>query len=297
MSQSNKFKLLKKNPEDTYEIIRKIGEGSSANIFVVQHRQSKGTFALKKILIANKAQMALIKNEISLAHLSKSENVVVHYESYYYKNLVYIIEELMRGSLSEFLLDKVGSISEEFIAYICREVLLALHFLHSNFRLHRDVKSKNLLLSVDGKVKLADFGFAAQLTQEIDCRTSVVGTPNWMAPEVVVGDKYNEKVDIWALGIVAIEIADGEPPYGRNNKAKIFQLIVNGHTPELRNKGEWSQEFLDFVDVCLNKNLQFRPSAEELLRHPFLMVVNNETKDMFCEFLSKWADEKKCNSE
>ena len=237
--------------------------------------------------------MGSIKNEISLGILSKSENIVNHYESYCYKKCIYIVVELMRGSLCDLLIDRVGALSEEFIAYICKGIILALDFLHKKFRIHRDVKSKNVLLSVDGKVKLADFGYAAQLTQEISLRTTMVGTPNWMAPELIKGEKHNEKVDIWALGIVAIELADGEPPYGRNSKEKIFHSINLGHTPCLKRKHLWSPQFLNFIDSCLCREPEHRPSAEIMLEHHFIKIVKDETKELFCQFLSKWANEKR----
>ena len=145
---------------------------------MVKNIQSQQTFALKIIKIIKKSQVALIKNEISLAILSKSENIINYYEAYYYKSSIYIVVELMRGSLRELLIDKAGSLSEEFISYICQEILQALISLHKNFRIHRDVKSENVLLSVNGRIKLADFGFAAQLTKEVDSRTTIIGTPN-----------------------------------------------------------------------------------------------------------------------
>lgn len=200
--------------------------------------------------------------------------------------------ELMRGSLSDLLVEKGGQLCEEFIAYICRGILRGLNSLHSQFGLHRDIKSSNVLLSVDGVPKLGDFGFAAQLTREATSKTSIVGTPYWMAPEIIKGEKYSQKVDIWALGIVAIEIAEGRPPYQEKDPKAIFKAITNGGRPTLSNKKKWSPEFLKFVNNMLEPDPLLRPSTTELLLYPFISLVTYKTKELFCEFLSKWANHK-----
>ena len=225
--------------------------------------------------------------------LSSNPNVVTYYESYNYNSCQWIIVELMKGNLTDLIMDKAGLIPECLMAYICREVLLGLRHMHSQFRIHRDIKSDNILLSLDGSVKLGDFGYAAQLTAEQDKRTTVVGTPSWMAPELVVGAKYDGKVDIWSLGIVALEMAEGEPPNLRETPMKTLFITATGPPPALGEKGKWSQEFNTFVERCLTKEQDARPSAEQILRDPFMVMVPEDGKAQLGTYLNNWVNRKK----
>ena len=152
-----------------------------------------------------------------------------------------------------------------------------------------------MLLSLDGNVKLGDFGYAAQLTAEQDKRTTVVGTPSWMAPELVVGAKYDGKVDIWSLGIVTLEMAEGEPPNLRENPMKALYLTATGPPPSLTEKHKWSQEFNRFVERCLTKDPEMRPNAEQLLNDPFIALVPEDGKIQFGIYLNNWVNRKKRN--
>jgi serine/threonine protein kinase len=248
---------------------------------------------MKRIPIKNTTQQNQILNEISLTMLSRNDNVVNYYESYSYNNCLWIIVELMRASLTDLVLDKAGDIPEEFIAYICKEILQGLVSMHTQYRVHRDVKSDNVLLGANGEVKLGDFGYAAQLTAEQSMRNTIVGTPSWMAPELAVGEKYDEKVDIWALGIVAIEIADGEPPHLKENPMKTLYLIATGPPPTLKNPVKWSEQFQSFVMACLVKNSKERPSAQMLLTHEFLQTANASSQGNFSRYLTLWANKKR----
>jgi len=160
--------------------------------------------------------------------------------------------------------------TEPQIAYVTFESLKALFFLHNQFRIHRDIKSDNILLGEGGEVKLADFGFAAQLTITQQKRNTVVGTPYWMAPELIEGHDYDAKVDIWSLGIMLMEMAEGEPPYMEFPTARALFLILTKGVPELKEQDKWSPEMKDFVNRCLTKDVAQRPTSEQLLKHPFL---------------------------
>ena len=287
--------IIEENPENFYDLIRIIGEGGSGSVFLVRSKQSSLNFALKRIEIKSNAIRMQILNEISITMASKNPNVVNYYESYSYNNYLWIIVELMSGNLTDLIMDKSGQIPEPLMAYIMKEILKGLISLHGQHRIHRDIKSDNVLVSLDGDIKLSDFGYSAQLTTEQVNRHTVVGTPCWMAPELIMGNEYDMKVDIWSLGIVAIEIADGEPPYLRENPMKALYLIVNNPVPTLLKKSKWSEAFVSFIESCLIKDAKLRPTAESLLNHPFILNSPHEGKSLFRDFLLAWKEKKRVN--
>ena len=291
---SSSLLIMNKNPEEVYLILNKIGEGGSGSIYAVRNRRTLENFALKRIQIKNSTQLDQILNEIKITNLSRNEKVVKYYESYNFNDYLWIIVELMNGSLTDLITKSKGNMEEVHISYVIKEILTGLDSMHKSFRLHRDIKSDNILLGISGEVKIGDFGYAAQLDSREGTRNTIVGTPSWMAPELALGDSYDYKVDIWALGIVAIEMAEGEPPHLRENIMKALYLIISGPAPTLSPSKHWSAYFKDFVDSCLNKNPSERPTTTELLSHPFILSNTSiHAKQNFSEYLQTLMKKRK----
>jgi len=193
---------------------------------------------------------------------------------------LWVVMEFMGGGCLTEVLEQYEHVqmTETQIAYACLESLRGLAYIHSLHRIHRDIKSDNILLGTDGSVKLADFGYAAQLTQQKQKRNTIVGTPYWMAPELIKGQSYDQKVDIWSLGIMCMEMCEGEPPYMEFPPLRALFLITTKGIPGLKESSKWSPDLHDFLAKCLNKEPDHRPDALTLLKHPFLARVSSRSE-------------------
>lgn len=297
MSEANIWK--NQDPSPFYDVYSqdKLGIGGFAKVFKVRRKSDGAHFALKFCTPGTAEDKQLMYNEVALMKMCCEENsfvldVVDAYDDD--RGILWIFVELMDNAITPVIKAmrlRTDLYTENAIKWCLKQTLRGLHYLHSNNIIHRDIKSDNILTRSDGAVKLADFGYSAQLTQERAARSSKVGTLCWMAPELIKGERrYDTKIDIWSFGIFAYELAQGDPPYIGEAQSRVIINIITKPPPKISNK--WSPEFREFVSACLTQNPEERPSAQQLLNHPFLQGAS-QYKEEYARCVATYVEEAK----
>ncbi|XP_054606947.2 TRAF2 and NCK interacting kinase b isoform X6 [Nothobranchius furzeri] len=277
-----------RDPAGIFELVELVGNGTYGQVYKGRHVKT-GQLAAIKVMDVTGDEEEEIKAEINmLKKYSHHRNIATYYGAFIKKNppgmddqLWLVMEFCGAGSVTDLIKNTKGnSLKEEWIAYICREILRGLTHLHQHKVIHRDIKGQNVLLTENAEVKLVDFGVSAQLDRTVGRRNTFIGTPYWMAPEVIACDEnpdatYDFKSDLWSLGITAVEMAEGAPPLCDMHPMRALFLIPRNPAPRLKSK-KWSKKFQSFIESCLVKSHSQRPSTEQLLKHPFIRDLPNE---------------------
>ncbi|CAI5643855.1 unnamed protein product [Oreochromis niloticus] len=271
-----------RDPAGIFELVEVVGNGTYGQVYKGRHVKT-GQLAAIKVMDVTEEEEEEIKAEINmLKKYSHHRNIATYYGAFVKKSppghddqLWLVMEFCGAGSVTDLVKNTKGSsLKEDWIAYICREILRGLSHLHAHKVIHRDIKGQNVLLTENAEVKLVDFGVSAQLDRTVGRRNTFIGTPYWMAPEVIACDEnpdstYDYRSDIWSLGITAIEMAEGAPPLCDMHPMRALFLIPRNPPPKLKSK-KWSKKFIDFIESCLVKTYPSRPSTEQLLKHSFI---------------------------
>ncbi|XP_025284477.2 misshapen-like kinase 1 isoform X9 [Canis lupus baileyi] len=271
-----------RDPAGIFELVEVVGNGTYGQVYKGRHVKT-GQLAAIKVMDVTEDEEEEIKQEINmLKKYSHHRNIATYYGAFIKKSppgnddqLWLVMEFCGAGSVTDLVKNTKGNaLKEDCIAYICREILRGLAHLHAHKVIHRDIKGQNVLLTENAEVKLVDFGVSAQLDRTVGRRNTFIGTPYWMAPEVIACDEnpdatYDYRSDIWSLGITAIEMAEGAPPLCDMHPMRALFLIPRNPPPRLKSK-KWSKKFTDFIDTCLIKTYLSRPPTEQLLKFPFI---------------------------
>ncbi|XP_034040090.1 STE20-like serine/threonine-protein kinase isoform X2 [Thalassophryne amazonica] len=269
------------NPEEIWEIIGELGDGAFGKVYKAQNKQN-GTLAAAKVIdTKTEDELEDYMVEIDILASCNHHHIVKLLDAFYFEGKLWILIEFCAGgAVDAIMLELERPLTEPQIRVVCKQTLEALIYLHENKIIHRDLKAGNILLSLDGEVKLADFGVSAKNTKTLQRRDSFIGTPYWMAPEVVMCETskdrpYDYKADIWSLGVTLIELAQIEPPNHEMNPMRVLLKIAKSEPPTLMHPSRWSPEFSDFLRKALDKNVDNRWGSVQLLQHPFVSSVTD----------------------
>ncbi|CAK6953121.1 STE20-like serine/threonine-protein kinase isoform X2 [Scomber scombrus] len=269
------------NPEDIWDIIGELGDGAFGKVYKAQNKQN-GTLAAAKVIdTKTEDELEDYMVEIEILASCNHHYIVKLLDAFYFEGKLWILIEFCAGgAVDAIMLELERPLTEPQIRVVCKQTLDALCYLHENKVIHRDLKAGNILLSWEGDVKLADFGVSAKNTKTLQRRDSFIGTPYWMAPEVVMCETskdrpYDYKADIWSLGVTLIELAQIEPPNHEMNPMRVLLKIAKSEPPTLMHPSRWSPEFSDFLRKALDKNVDNRWGPVQLLQHPFVTSVTD----------------------
>ncbi|KAJ8408783.1 hypothetical protein AAFF_G00246010 [Aldrovandia affinis] len=293
------------NPNDIWEIIGELGDGAFGKVYKAKNKETGILAAAKVIETKTEEELEDYMVEIDILASCNHHYIVKLLDAFYYDNKLWImIEFCAGGAVDAVMLELDRGLLEPQIQVICRQMLEALVYLHSMKIIHRDLKAGNILFTLEGDIKLADFGVSAKNTKTLQRRDSFIGTPYWMAPEVVMCETmkdapYDYKADIWSLGITLIELAQIEPPHHELNPMRVLLKIAKSEPPTLEQPGKWSREFKDFLKKTLDKNPETRPNATQLLEHPFVcsMKTSRPLRDLVAEAKAEVMEEIEDNRE
>ncbi|XP_064897154.1 STE20-like serine/threonine-protein kinase isoform X2 [Columba livia] len=270
------------DPEETWLVLGELGDGAFGKVFKAQNKVTGVLAAAKVINTPSEEELEDYVVEIEILAYCDHPNITKLLDALYWDGRLWILVEFCPGgAVDAAILELEKGLTEEQIQVVCKQLLLALRYLHGRRIIHRDVKAGNVLLTLDGDVKLADFGVSAKNSSTVQRRVSFIGTPYWMAPEVVQCETskenpYGYKADIWSLGITLIEMAEMEPPYHELNPLRVLLRIAKSQPPTLRHPKRWSEDFKDFLRKSLEKSPEARWSASQLLQHPFVVGISDK---------------------
>lgn len=287
------------NPEASWTLVGELGDGSFSRVYKAEHRQTGRLAAAKICELKSEDELQDLNVEIDILSVCRHKNIVELIEAFYYESRLWMLIEFCEGGAVDSIMNELEKpLTEPQIKYICHEICQGLSFLHKNKVIHRDLKAGNVLLTLGGEVKIADFGVSAKNKYTLQKRDSFIGTPYWMAPETIqcetVRDNpYDYKADIWSLGITLIEFAQRDPPHHDMSPVRVLLKIQKGEPPALDFPSRWSKEFSDFLKLCLNKDPTKRPTADGLTEHPFIFEATDvkPVRDLILEFKADIVEE------